>query len=49
MINLEKFKPTVKLIYQILTVFYAAFEWYYLLLEPCDSLNSKQKIIFFDH
>ena len=46
MIDLEKFKLIVKLIYQIFTVFYVVYEWFYILIELCDSLNSK-KVYFF--
>lgn len=42
MIDLEKFKLIVKLIYQIFTVFYVVYEWFYILIELCDSLNSKK-------
>lgn len=41
MIDLERFKLIVKLIYQIFTVFYVVYEWFYMLIELCDSLNSK--------
>ena len=44
MIDLEKLKLIVKLIYQIFTVFCVIFEWFYILIELYDSLNSKKSI-----